>query len=418
MKKPFRAAAWSLLLTGWLVAPPPGRAQEAPVVLQTSTVLDGRGGVLRDQSLVIRDGRISEIVPNDQAPAGIVYDLRGRTLLPGLIDTHVHITWHFDRETGKFHSQEVEETPAQAMLYAVENAYTTLLGGVTTVQSLGAAEDKDLRDWINRGVIPGPRILTSLASISERTGTPEQIRQAVRERAAAGADVIKIFASASIRVGGTPTMTQEQLDAACGEAKRLGLRSAVHAHSSPAAQRAVQAGCTVIEHGALLDRETLELIAASGTFFDPNIDLVTRNYLENREKFLGTGGSYTAAGFEEMERAMPLKLSMFREALEVPGLKIIFGTDAVAGAFGRQQEELVFRVEKGGQDPMQAVISATSLAAESLGLQDRLGAVSPGMQADLIAVDGDPLQEIVALNRVVFVMREGKVYKYVPGSRH
>jgi imidazolonepropionase-like amidohydrolase len=100
-----------------------------------------------------------------------VYDLRVVTLLPGLIDTHVHIGWHFDRETGKTHTREVEETPAQAMLYAVENAYTTLLGGVTTVQSLGAPEDKDLRDWIDRGVIPGPRIKTSLTSISERTGT-------------------------------------------------------------------------------------------------------------------------------------------------------------------------------------------------------------------------------------------------------
>jgi imidazolonepropionase-like amidohydrolase len=410
------AGLLTLLLVSWTTVLPPARAQEPTVVVQTSTLLDGRGGVLRDQSIVIRDGRIAELVPNGQAPAGTVYDLRDRTVLPGLIDTHVHITWHFDRETGKFHSRESEETPAQAMLYAVENAYTTLLGGVTTVQSLGSPEDKDLRDWIDRGVIPGPRILTSLGSLSERTGTPEQIREAVRERAEAGADVIKIFASASIRVGGTPTMTQEQLDAACGEAKRLGLRSAVHAHSSPAAQRAVRAGCTVIEHGALLDRETLSMIASSGTFFDPNIDLVTRNYLENRERFLGTGGSYTAAGFEEMEKAMPLKLSMFREALTVPGLKIVFGTDAVAGSFGRQQEELVFRVQKGGQDPMQAIVSATSLAAESLGLEDRIGTLVPGMQADLIAVDGDPLQEITALSRVVFVMRGGKVYKHVPGE--
>lgn len=407
-----------LFLTGPLPVAPPAAGQEEPIILQTSILLDGRGGMLRDRSLVIRDGRIAAIVPNSEQPAGTVYDLRGRTLLPGLIDTHVHIGWHFDRETGKFHSREVEETPQQTMLYAIENAYTTLLGGVTTVQSLGSADDKDLRDWIARGMIPGARILTSLNPISDRTGVPAAIRQVVRERAAAGADVIKIFASASIRVGGTPTMSQEQLDAACGEAKQLGLRSAVHAHSSVSAQRAVRAGCTVIEHGALLDRPTLEMIAASGTFFDPNIDLVTRNYLENRDKFLGTGGSYTAEGFAEMERALPLKLSMFKEALTVPGLKIIFGTDAVAGAFGRQQEELIYRVQAGGQDPMQALISATSLAAESLGLQGEIGAVARGMQADLIAVEGNPAEDITALDHPVFIMRAGTVYEYIPPDQY
>jgi imidazolonepropionase-like amidohydrolase len=397
--------------------PAPGAAQDAagPTVLRAARVLDGRGGVLEARDLVIRDGRIAEILPGGAwRGAGTVYDLGALTLMPGLIDTHVHLSWHYDRETGKLHADNPDETPEQATLYAVENAYTILQGGVTTVQSLGGPEDRDLRDWIARGTIPGPRVLTSLGSLNENSGTPEEIRGRVRDFAAAGADVIKIFASASIRVGGTPTMTQEQLDAACGEAARLGLRSAVHAHSVPSAERAVRAGCTVIEHGALLDRPTLELIARSGTYFDPNIDLVTRNYLENRERFEGTGSSYTAAGFEAMAAAMPLKLRMFHEAVSVPGLKILFGTDGMIGSFGRQHEELVFRVRQGGQAPMAAIVSATSLAAESLGLQDEIGAVAPGLAADLIAVDGDPSRDIEALGRVLFVMKGGTVYRNTP----
>jgi imidazolonepropionase-like amidohydrolase len=407
------------LLPGALAAQAAALYPEGPVVLRAARVLDGRGGVLEDREVVVREGRIAEILPRGayRGPAAAVYDLAGMTLLPGLIDTHVHLTWHFDRETDKLHTDAVEETPEQATLYSVENAYTTLLGGVTTVQSMGAPEDRDVRDWIERGVVPGPRVLTSLGSVSERTGDPQAIRARVREMAAEGADLIKIFASASIRVGGTPTMTQEQLDAACGEATRLGLRSAVHAHSVPSAERAVRAGCTVIEHGALLDRPTLELIARSGTFFDPNIDLVTRNYLENRKHFEGTGGSYTAAGFEEMTKAIPVKLAMFREAVTVPGLKILFGTDAMIGSLGRQFEELVYRVERGGQSPMEAIVSATSRAAESLRMEGEIGAVAPGLAADLIAVEGDPSTDIAALGRVRFVMKGGRVHKHAPLAR-
>jgi len=169
----------------------------------------------------------------------------------------------------------------------------------------------------------------------------------------------------------------------------------------------------VIEHGALLDRETLEAIAESGTYFDPNIYLVTDNYLTNRERFQGIG-NYNDEGFQAMEDALPVKLAMFQEAMTVPGLKVLFGTDGVAGSFGRLADELIYRVEVAGQDPMEAVVSSTSLAAESLGLEDRIGVVAPGMAADLIALDGNPLEDITALRRVTFVMKEGVVYKYVP----
>jgi imidazolonepropionase-like amidohydrolase len=139
---------------------------------------------------------------------------------------------------------------------------------------------------------------------------------------------------------------------------------------------------------------------------------VKQNYLENRARYDGIG-NYNAEGFAAMEKAIPTDLAMFKRALAVQKLKVVFGTDAVAGVHGRNVEELIYRVEKGGQDPMAAIVSITSLAAESLGLQDRIGAVAPGFDADLIAVDGDPLKDITALRRVVFVMKGGKIYKNV-----
>ena len=343
-----------------------------------------------------------------------VYDLRGLTLLPGLIDTHVHIDWHFDPD-GRSHSDASEESPELAMALAMENAYRTLLGGVTTVQSLGAERDLELRDALARGVLPGPRVLTSVASLFADTGAPEALRERVRELHARGADVIKIFGSASIRDGGTPTMTQEQLDAACGEAAALGLRAVVHAHGPESARRSVEAGCTTIEHGALLDRPTLELMAARGVYFDPNVDLVLRNYFENKERFLGIG-NYTEEGFAQMRAAVPRVLEAFRTALEIPDLRLAFGTDAIAGAHGRNVEELIYRIVTGGQDPMAAIVSATSLAAESLGLGDAIGTVAPGYAADLIGVAGDPLEDPSALGRVVFVMRQGRVVRWWPDS--
>ncbi|MFB3112631.1 MAG: amidohydrolase family protein [Gemmatimonadales bacterium] len=385
-------------------------AQSQPIVLRVGTAIDGRGGTFHNTSIVIEGSRIARI---DAGAPDVTYDLTGLTVMPGGIDTHTHLDWHFDRDDRIHHLSREEESDQQRMLYAVENAYMTLMGGVTTVQNLGSRLDADLRDWIARGKIPGPRILTSLQSINVRSGEPSEIRQRVRRLAADGADVIKIFASASIRVGGTPTMTEEQLRAACGEAAASGLRSAVHAHGPESARRSVVAGCTVIEHGALLDAATLELMAAQATYYDPNIHLIFRNYFENKERFLGIG-NYTEEGFAQMERAVPTALAVFQQALATPNLKVVFGTDAVAGAHGRNFEELIYRVQAGGQDPMDAIVSATSRAAESLRLGDELGSIAPGMEADLIALDGNPLEDITALRRVVFVMKGGVVYKNVP----
>jgi imidazolonepropionase-like amidohydrolase len=308
------------------------------------------------------------------------------------------------------HRDESVESPQENALYAAGNAYRTLMAGFTTVQSLGSLVDKPLRDAIARGTLPGPRILTSLESIFLSTGDPDAMRAFVRRQKDQGADVIKIFASESIRDGGGPTLSQAQLDAACGEAKALGLRAVVHAHGPESARRAVTAGCTTIEHGALLDTETLSLIADQGVYFDPNTYLVFHNYFENKVRYLGVG-NYTDEGFRQMEKAVPSVLQVFKNGLTMPKLKIVFGTDAVAGSHGRNIEELVYRVEKGGQNPHQAVLSATSLAAESLGLGGSVGKIAPGMEADLIAVEGNPAEDVTALRRVRFVMKGGKVLR-------
>jgi imidazolonepropionase-like amidohydrolase len=375
------------------------------IVLRADRLLDGAGNVLENRTVVVAGGKIQEIGSGGEAD----YQLQGLTLLPGLIDTHVHIASHFDPDD-RVHREESIETPQENALYAAGNAYRTLIAGVTTVQSLGNLVDKPLRDAIARGTLPGPRILTSLESIFVATGGPEAMRAFVRRQKSQGADLIKIFASESIRDGGGPTLSQEQLDAACGEARTLGLRSVVHAHGPESARRAVAASCDVIEHGALLDAETLSLIADKGVFFDPHTYLVFQNYFDNKARYLGTG-NYTEEGFRHMERAVPSVLQVFKTGLTMPKLKMVFGTDAVAGAHGRNVEELVYRVEKGGQSPHQAVVSATSLAAESLGLGGAVGRIAPGMGADLIAVEGNPAEDVTALRRVRFVMKGGKVYR-------
>jgi imidazolonepropionase-like amidohydrolase len=399
--KSFLSIVMVLVLAGAAIAG--GQGPVTPVTIRAGRVVDGRGGVLTNVTVRVVGSKIDAVGPSAGTPS---IDLGTLTLMPGFIDTHVHIGWHFD-ENGRYHSGP--EPPEQAALYAAENAYLTLMAGFTTVQSVGSASDKPVRDAIARGILPGPRILTSMGQVSNAKWTPEQIREDIRAKKQAGADLIKIFASESIRTGGTPTLTQEQLDAACGEARAQGLRSMVHAHSAEAMMRAARAGCTVVEHGALASQEAFDLMAEKGVYFDPNIGLVTQNYLENKERFLGVG-SYTEEGFAAMEKALGLKDAMFTMAIETPGLKIVHGTDAVAGAHGQNAREIIERVTS-GQKPMDAIIGMTSLAAESMGLEKVTGAIAPGLEADLVAVEGDPLKDITALQRVRFVMKGGKVFK-------
>jgi imidazolonepropionase-like amidohydrolase len=378
-----------------------------PLVIRTSTLLDGKGHVLRDRDLAIEGGRITRIGDANGKPA---IDLTGMTVMPGWIDTHVHPTWYFNQD-GRLEQggRGAKSTPQQAALSAAANLYLTLMGGFTTVQSVGAELDGELRDQIEAGAIAGPRLLTSLRQINENSGDAAKVRDLVRKMKSDGADVVKLFATASIRDGGKMTMTAEQIDAACGEAKAQGLRSVVHAHSSEGATAAIRAGCTSIEHGTFLDDATLELMARTGTFFDPNF-LVLHNYLDNKPKFLGIG-NYTEEGFAAMQRGLPLVADVLKRA-RAHHVKIVLGTDAVAGAHGRNAEEFIYRVKDGGDKPMDAISSGTSVAAESLGMADQIGAIAEGMQADIVAINGDPLADIATMRRVTFVMKGGKVVRW------
>jgi imidazolonepropionase-like amidohydrolase len=377
---------------------------QTPITIRAGSLIDGKGGSQRNVTIVVDGAKIQRIGAAEGTPT---YDLSHLTVLPGLIDTHVHIDSHFGKD-GR--AQNTGETPTQRILSSAENAYVTLMAGFTTVQSIGSPSDLDLRDAIARGVFPGPRILTSVSPINENTGTPAQIRDFAKARIAQGADLIKLFASKSIREGGDQTMTDEQIRAACEEANAAGKRTWVHAHAASAVRAATLAGCFAVTHGSMVTDAELALMAERGTFFEPNIGLVSQNYIENKPRYLGIG-NYDEAGFRYMEEGIPRKLDMFKRAMKVKGLKIIMGTDATAGAHGQNAREIMYRVQVAGQPAMDAIVAATSLNATALRLNDRIGSIAPGMEADLIAVDGDPLRDITALRRVVFVMKGGKVYK-------
>jgi len=398
-----RLALAVVVLAVSLATGPGPSAQTRAVTLRAPLLLDGRGGSRSEVMVTVDGGKIASV---GAVTGPATYDLAGLTLLPGFIDTHVHIGWHFDA-SGRY--QSGPEPADQAALYGAENAHVTLMAGFTTVQSVGSASDRPLREALARGVIPGPRLLSSLGQIANARLTPDDIRAEVRKFKAAGADLVKIFASASIRDGGVPTLSQAQLDAACGEATAQGLRSMVHAHAPEAMMRAARARCTVVEHGGLADAAALKTLADAGVWFDPNIGLVTQNYLENKAKFLGIG-NYSEEGFASMEKALGFKDAMFAAALKTPNLKMVMGTDAVAGAHGQNMREILERV-KSGQAPAAAIKSLTSLAAESMGLQAEIGAIAPGLHADLVAVEGNPLIDVTALQRVRFVMRGGTVYR-------
>jgi imidazolonepropionase-like amidohydrolase len=376
-------------------------------VIAATTVLDGKGRTFHDVRLIIEGSKIVAINPGAEGP--VDYDLRGLTVLPGWIDAHVHITWIFGKDGKNAGSAGTTQEDAYQ---AASNAWVTLMAGFTTVQSVGAPNDVLLRDAISQGILPGPRILTAVEPLEgrgEATGTPDEIRSFVRKQKAAGADLIKIFASKSIRQGGGMTLSQEQLNAACDEAKKQGLRTLVHAYKE-AVPAATFAGCTEIEHGTLATDDDLKLMEEKGTYFDPQCGLVIENYLLNKQKYLGTGG-YTAEGFAAMEKILPMDHEIVEHAAKTQGLKIVFGTDAVAGAHGRNAEEFIDRVRDCGVDPMAAMISANSLGAEALRMEDQIGSIAPGLQADIIAIDGDPLKDITAVRRVLFVMKGGIVYK-------
>ena len=391
--------------------PNPPASKTKRIVIAASKLLDGKGGALRNARIVIEGSKIVAVYAGGRAKTSPAdYDLRGLTVLPGWIDAHVHISWSFGPD-GKNLNEE-GGTP-EAAYRTASNAWMTLMAGFTTVQNVGSAIP--LRDAIAKGVLPGPRILTGIEPLigrGEQTGTPDELRAYVRRQKAAGADLIKIYASGGM-LQGVMTLSREQLNAVCDEASKQGVRTLVHAYRD-AVPAATLAGCTQIEHGLGATDGDLKLMAEKRTYFDPQAGLLLKTYLLNKDKYVGTPFfPTTLEGFAPMEKILPMNHELLKRAAKTRGLRIVFGTDAVAGAHGRNAEEFIDRVRDCGVDPLAALVSANSLGADALGMGDQIGRIAPGLEADIIALDGDPLRDITAVRRVVFVMKGGIVYKNV-----
>lgn len=418
-----------MLLTATATAGEPSRT----VALRCGRVLDVRSGaLLRDQVVVVSGDRIVVVGPaaSTPVPAGAdVIDLSGATVLPGLIDTHTHLVDDFDSYDA---TAPLQKSGARMAFDSLRHAQATLLAGFTSVRDLGtyrAFVDVALRDAIERGVVLGPRLqpagayvtvsggagaLTGLAPDLElplelRFGVadgPDQVRQRVREIIRRGAGVIKVLATGAVLTPhsqpAAQEFTYEELRAAVEEAGKAGLKVAAHAHSAAGAKDAIRAGVASIEHGSFLDDEALRMMKERGVFLVPD--------LYNHEVILaGRARGYPEEFIEKERAAGESQRRVFRRALEL-GVRIAYGTDAAVIPHGDNARQFAVYVAH-GMSPLAALRSATLEAAELLGWADRVGSLEPGKLADLIAVDGNPLEDVHVLERVGFVMKDGRVVK-------
>ena len=418
-----------MLLTATATAGEPSRT----VALRCGRVLDVRSGALRREQVVVVSGdRIVVVGPaaSTPVPAGAdVIDLSGATVLPGLIDTHTHLVDDFDSYDA---TAPLQKSGARMAFDSLRHAQATLLAGFTSVRDLGtyrAFVDVALRDAIERGVVLGPRLqpagayvtvsggagaLTGLAPDLElplelRFGVadgPDQVRQRVREIIRRGAGVIKVLATGAVLTPhsqpAAQEFTYEELRAAVEEAGKAGLKVAAHAHSAAGAKDAIRAGVASIEHGSFLDDEALRMMKERGVFLVPD--------LYNHEVILaGRARGYPEEFIEKERAAGESQRRVFRRALEL-GVRIAYGTDAAVIPHGDNARQFAVYVAH-GMSPLAALRSATLEAAELLGWADRVGSLEPGKLADLIAVDGNPLEDVHVLERVGFVMKDGRVVK-------
>ena len=403
------------------------------IAVHAARMLDvDSGRLLADPMIVIEGERVLSVTPGGAPPAGArLIELGDRTLLPGLIDCHVHIVGDSTSGTGNYFEDIVKRSVIDDAVTAHVYAERTLLAGFTSVRSLGSAEyiDVALRNAIDRGDIPGPRIDPAGLAIGATGGhadddtgfSPylefhelkgvadgvEAVRLKVRENVKRGVGVIKFMASAGVLSAeesvGAPQYTQAEMDAIVDEAHRWGKKVAAHAHGTEAIKMAIRAGVDSVEHASLIDDEGLRMAKARGTYLV--MDVYNDDYILAEYGRLG----YPPAMIDKEKSIGRLQRENFRRAVQA-GAKIAFGTDAGVYPHGWNGKQFAKQVEW-GQTPLQAIQSATINAADLLGWSDRIGRIQAGYYADLVAVSGDPLQDVSRLEHVDFVMKGGVVAK-------
>ncbi|MDY7228079.1 metal-dependent hydrolase family protein [Hyalangium rubrum] len=405
-----------------------------PRVLKAARLFDAKAGKLVTPGLVVVvDGKITAVGARATVPAGAeVLDLGDATLLPGFMDAHTHLTG----EPGEDWRQDVidymQRTTAERTLDALPYARATLRAGFTTVRNLGAEDfiDIGLRNGIRRGNAEGPRIIAATTGLGTTGGHcdegnswrkglladevgrgvadgPEALRAKVRENIKYGADVIKVCATGGVLSLNadvdSPQLTQAELDAIVDEAHARKRKVAAHAHGAEGARRAVRAGVDSIEHGSFLDDEALALMKKKGTYYVPTA-MALRGVRERFEK-----GLLAPQQIPKFQAAYAASRRTLATAI-TSGVRIAFGTDAGVFSHGKNAGEFALLVEA-GMTPANALRTATTVNAELLGVADTLGALEAGMLADVIAVPGDPLQDIRRTEQVFFVMKEGVIYR-------
>jgi imidazolonepropionase-like amidohydrolase len=426
----------AVLAAGLLAAPLSAFAAEPParpIVLRAARLFDGKGAAAVSPGLVVVEGNTIKAVGAGAAlpPGAQVIDLGDATLLPGFIDAHTHLSGESTDNWYQGTVDNMRRTLPEKALRAGEYARRTLLAGFTTVRDLGSGDSVDvgLRSAIAAGVVPGPRMLVAGNSLGARgghcdqtgypyllfgreSGLPEGVaagadgfRDAVRFSIKYGADVIKVCATGGVLSltdeVDTPQLTQAEMDALVEEAHRLRKKAAAHAHGAEGAKVAIRAGIDSIEHGSFLDEAGLRLMKERGTFLVPTAMAV--EYTGRRPR------NYPPEIAAKAKAAAEAHARTLRQAVRLE-VKIAFGTDSGVSPHGRNAEEFRLLVDH-GLSAGGALRAATSSAAELLGLEKRLGTLEAGKEADIVAVAGDPLADIGATEKVVFVMKGGKVYR-------